>query len=224
MNNLRILNQELTRRRTPDTYSSELYPALLRSSSSHTPYSNDASGSPTTTLLLECVCECIWKGWVEALLSLERSVPAISKYGNIDNCLGEDKGKSPAKAHLDWCQSRFGRPHLAAFGHRLWPGDWLVGPLLCTSVPGLCMLICSVNWALFVSVTQDWIFCAFVLRLLLISSLFHVWVPVNQESPKLVEMVRNKSYDYFWWLNVMKRCRSWRFYFWLKDHQQHPHT
>ena len=33
--------------------------------------------------------------------------------------------------------------------------------------------------------------------LVLVFSLFCIWVPANQESPKLVEMVRNKSYDYF---------------------------
>ena len=71
-----------------------------------------------------------------------------------------------------------------------------MGPLEYTSVPGLRSSVCSVLWALFVSVTQDWIFCAFVLRLLLISFLFHVWVPAIQESPKLVEMVRNEPYSY----------------------------
>ena len=32
-------------------------------------------------------------------------------------------------------------------------------------------------------------------------------VPAIQESPKLMEMVRNKRYNYFWCLQVMKRCR-----------------
>ena len=58
-------------------------------------------------------------------------------------------------------------------------------------------LLCLVGPLL--SVTRDLIFCAFVLRLLLISSLFHVRVPANQESPKLVELIRIKPYNYFWW-------------------------
>ena len=33
-------------------------------------------------------------------------------------------------------------------------------------------------------------------------------VPAIPESPKLVEMIRNKSYNYFWCLKVMKSCRS----------------
>ena len=86
----------------------------------------------------------------------------------------------------------FGRPHLAAFG-RVTDRWVLISDM---SVPGLDTSVCSDNWAFFVSVTQDWIFCAFVLRLLLIFSIFHVWVPTNQESPKLMEMVRIKSYNY----------------------------
>ena len=71
-----------------------------------------------------------------------------------------------------------------------------MGPLQYTSVPGLHMSVFSINWALFVSVTRDRIFSAFVLRLLLILSLFHIWMPAIQESLKLVEMVRNEPYSY----------------------------
>jgi hypothetical protein len=62
-------------------------------------------------------------------------------------------------------------------------------------------------------------FVHFVLRLSSVLALFRVWVPAIQESPKLVEMISNKPYIYFWCLNVMKRCRSWQLYFWLKGRQ-----
>ena len=60
----------------------------------------------------------------------------------------------------------------------------------------------------FVSVMQGWILCAIMLRLLSIFVLIRVWVPAIQESPKVMETVRNKPYNYFWCLKVMKRCRS----------------
>ena len=138
-------------------------------------------------------------------LYLERSVPTIFRYGNVDNLFWEDKGESPAKLHLDWCQSRFGRtrgsagplaPLLATvFGREtdmwvLFPG--MYGPRSCTSV-------CCDEWALLVSVMQDEVFCVFMLRLVLVFSLFRVWVPANQESPKLVELIRIKPYNYFLW-------------------------
>ena len=44
----------------------------------------------------------------------------------------------------------------------------------------------------------DEVFCVFLLRLVLVFSLFRIWVPANQESPKLVEMVSNKPYSYVW--------------------------
>ena len=123
----------------------------------------------------------------------------------MDNCLGEDKGESPAKGHLDWIQSRFGRPLgsanplasplATAFA---WVTDrWVLFSGAC--VPGLCTSVCSDKWALLVSVTQDEVFCLFMLRLVLVFSLFHVWVLANQESPKLVELIRIKPYNYFWW-------------------------
>ena len=67
-----------------------------------------------------------------------------------------------------------------------------MGPLLSMSVPGFLLSVYSVLWALFVSVTQGWIFYAIVLRLLSVFTLFRVSVPAIQESPKLVEMIRNK--------------------------------
>ena len=66
------------------------------------------------------------------------------------------------------------------------------------SVLGLGWSVWSGLWALFVGITQHRIFYAFVLRLVYVFALFRVWVPAIQESPKLVEMVRNKPYNYFW--------------------------
>ena len=62
-------------------------------------------------------------------------------------------------------------------------------------VLGLCTLVCPVKWALLVSVTRDWIFYVFVLHLVYVFILFGIWVPANQESPKLVEFVRIKPYN-----------------------------
>ena len=42
--------------------------------------------------------------------------------------------------------------------------------------------------ALFVSVTQDWIICAFLLHSLVFSLGFRLWVPADHDSPKLVEL------------------------------------
>ena len=63
---------------------------------------------------------------------------------------------------------------------------------------GLCTLVCYVKWAHLVSVTQDEFFGVFLLRLVLVFSLFRVQVPTNQESPKLVELIRIKSNNYVW--------------------------
>ena len=147
----------------------------------------------------------MWRSY----LCLERSVPAIFRYGNIDNRLWEDKGESPAKVHLDWCQSRFGRP-IGSAGPTLPPlatafgwviGRWILGSF--AHGPGFDTSVCSVLWALFVSVTQGWVFCVIVSCLLSVFALFRVWVPAIQVSPKLVEMVRNKPYNYFWCLKVL---------------------
>ena len=69
---------------------------------------------------------------------------------------------------------------------------WVLFPDMCG--PGSCTSVFSNEWALLVSVTQDKVFCVFVLRFVLIFSLFHIWVLANQESPKLVEIVSNKPY------------------------------
>ena len=78
------------------------------------------------------------------------------------------------------------------------------GRLVCgpSSLVGWCRgwirRFCSDNGALFAGVMQDWIFCVLVLRLVYVFTLIQVWVPAIQESPKLVEMIRNKPYNYFW--------------------------
>ena len=132
--------------------------------------------------------------------------------------LGTDVGMArggdiPAKTQAGWRQSGTGRPRGSA-GPRAPPlappfvldtARW--APIFCMSVPGLCTLVCYVKWAHLVSVTQDEVFGVFLLHLVLVFSLFRVWVPANQESPKLVELIRIKSYSYVWWLNIVKRCR-----------------
>ena len=89
----------------------------------------------------------------------------------------------------------------------VWVSSWWV-LMSDWSVPALGWSVWSGLWALFVGMTQRRIFCAFVLRLSSVFVLFRVWVPAIQESPKLVEMVSIKPYNYFWCLKVMKRCRS----------------
>ena len=66
-----------------------------------------------------------------------------------------------------------------------------MGPLFCMSVPGFHFSVCSVLWALFVSVTQGWIFCAIVLRLLSVLpySVYGCLKSKNNENPwKLLEI------------------------------------
>ena len=90
----------------------------------------------------------------------------------------------------------------------IWVSAWWVLMSDYWSVPGLGWSVWSGLWALFVGMMQRWIFCASVLRLSSVFALFWVRVPAIQESPKLVEMVSIKPYNYFWCLKVMKRCRS----------------
>ena len=60
-------------------------------------------------------------------------------------------------------------------------GVWLVG------------LVCQVG--LFVSETHVAIFCAFLVRSLVFSFVFNLWVPADHNSPKLVEPISNKPYN-----------------------------
>ena len=147
---------------------------------------------------------CVRGGEGGPLYSANRSVPALNKYGNIVHRLGVDQIEFPAKDEAGWRQRGFSRPWGLA-DPRVPPlappfvldTAWWA-PILCTSVPGLCTLIFSVKWAHLVSVTQDEVFCVFLLRLVLVFSLFRVWVPANKESPKLVELIRIKFYNYVW--------------------------
>ena len=79
---------------------------------------------------------------------------------------------------------------------------------MCTLVLGLCTSVFSVKWAHLVSVTQDEVFCVFLLCLVLVFSLFRIWVPANQESPKLMELIRIKSYNYFWWFEISEKMQE----------------
>ena len=126
----------------------------------------------------------------------------------------EDKIVLPAKGWAVWRQSGAGRP-LGLAGRQVPPlaspfvldtARW--APILCMSVLGLYTSVFSVKWAHLVSVTHDEVFCVFLLCLVLVFSLFRIWVPANQESQKLVELIRIKSYNYVWCLIDRKSCES----------------
>ena len=74
-------------------------------------------------MMMECL-----RGCVGLLLKLQRSVPAINKFGNMDNCLLEDKNELPAKSQPGSLPCGVGRTLLAASGHHLLLGLCLVGP------------------------------------------------------------------------------------------------
>ena len=163
-------------------------PAILRSSSSHTPYSNDTSGSPSTTSSPACVVSLLvslersqgrslysLKGRFPPSLSMETSITIVERIGGNLLPRGTWTGFSPGSA------DPLTLPFATAFAQVT--NSWVLGPFTCG--PQFCTSVCFDNWALFLSVTQVWIFCAFVLRLVLvlIFSLFHVWVPTNQEPP-----------------------------------------
>ena len=142
---------------------------------------------------------CVERGEGGPFYSPNRSVPALNKYGNIVHRLGMDQIKFPASGSAGPQVPPLAPPFILVTG---W---W--APILCMSVPGLCTSVFSVKWAHLVSVTQDEVFCVFLLRLMLVFSLFRVWVPANQESPKLVELIRINSYIYIWCLIDRKSCR-----------------
>ena len=110
----------------------------------------------------------------------------------------EDKISLPTKTQRVWMPGGVGRPPRAASGHRPSLVHCLVGPDVRWSVPGLGWSIWSSLWASFACVTQRQIICAMALRLLSIFALFRVWVSAIQDSPKLVEIVSNKPYNYIW--------------------------
>ena len=57
------------------------------------------------------------------------------------------------------------------------------------------MPVYSSLWALFVGETQAAIFCAFLVRSLVFSFVFNLWVPTDHNSPKLVEPISNKPHN-----------------------------
>ena len=136
--------------------------------------------------------------------SPRRTVPARIKDGNTGHRLHDDKEDLPAKMHLDGLQGWFGRTSGSA-GPRAPPlappfildtARW--APILSMSVSGFCTSDFLIKWAHLASVMQDEVFCMFMLHLMLVFPLFRVWVPANQESPKLVEPVSIKPYNYIW--------------------------
>ena len=133
--------------------------------------------------------------------SPRRSVPAKIKKETCGHRLLEDKIESPAKAHLDGSPSGFGRPKGLA-GPRLHPPRpiflWLADRWALVLSLGCILLgtpVSSGLWALFVGETQAAIFCAFLVRLLVFSFVFNLWVPADHNSPKLVEPISNKPYN-----------------------------
>ena len=135
---------------------------------------------------------CVRWGEGGPLYSANRSVSALNKYGNIVHRLGVDQIEFPAKDEAGWRQRGFGRPWGLA-DPRVPPlappfildtARW--APILCTLVSGLCTSVFSVKWALLLSVTQDAIFCGFLLHILCVFILFPTCVPAINNSPTLV--------------------------------------
>ena len=137
------------------------------------------------------------EGLPTSFYSLDRSVPVRIKYGNIWEPPNVDKTILIAKARVIWRQHGAGRPCGSA-SPRVPPfvldTAWWA-PILCMSVPGFCTSVFSLKCAHLVSVTLDAIFCALLLCLVFVFFLFHLWVPANQDSPKLMELVRIKPYN-----------------------------
>ena len=141
------------------------------------------------------------EGLPTSFYSLDRSVLAGNKYGNIEHHLRVDKNELPAKTEADWRQHGAGRPCGSAgpWASPLTPpfildtAKW--APNLCMSVPGLCSSVFSVKWAHFEGETRDGIFCVFFSAFTCVFIIFHQWVPADHNSPKLVELVRIKPYN-----------------------------
>jgi len=68
-------------------------------------------------------------------------------------------------------------------------------PFSDTSVAGVGWSVCSIMWASFVSETQNMIFCVFFPVFTCVFLIFHLWVPTDHISQKLVELVRIKPYN-----------------------------
>ena len=141
---------------------------------------------------------CVVRGEGGSFYSPRRSVPARNKYGNIWEPPYVDKIILPAKTRVIWRQHGAGRPCGSA-SPRVPPfvldTAWWA-PILCMSVLGLCMSVFSIKWTSFGCVTQQRCFCVSLLCLLRIFMLFLTCVPAINNSPTLVEFVRNNSYHY----------------------------
>ena len=145
---------------------------------------------------------CVRGGEGGSFYSRRRSVPGGDKGGNVDNRLLDDKHELPAKTEANWRRSGAGRPCGSA-GPQVSPlappfvldtAKW--APNLCMSVPGLCSSIFFVKWAHFEGEMWAGIFCVFFFVFTCVFIIFHQWVPADHNSPKLVELVRIKPYNY----------------------------
>ena len=112
-----------------------------------------------------------------------------------------------------------GRPYSEAVWAHLWLVHSLWDPYVDHGVHGQ-KLIWYVIWALNPCVTQDMIFCAFILCSLCFFILFRTCVPAINNSLTLVELISNNSYSYYWCLFFKCLCRSCDIYFALNSCQQ----
>ena len=135
-------------------------------------------------------CECmVLRGEGGSFYSLRRSVPTKIKKKTCGHRLLEDKIESPTKAHLDESPSGFGRPQMALPQAHLPLACWQVGSGLipCVHLAWHTRFVWFVGP--FLSEMQVMIFYAFLVRLLVFSFVFHLWVPADHNSPKLAELI-----------------------------------
>ena len=205
-----------TRWREADTSGSS--PILLLA---HSLYSSDTSG--VLLLLLQQVNgvvngECLERVCGGSLYSSKGQFPPSTNMGTCQTAIR--RIRSAFLPNFTWRHLHVGSadplwpPLATAF---VWVSVWLAW---CQMVGDGAWLV-SLVWfeGLHCMYYAGWDRLRLCLHIRRIFFLFQIWVPAIQESPKLVEMIRNKPYNYFWCLKVMKRCRSWRLYFWLKDRQ-----
>ena len=153
-------------------------------------------------------CECLERVCGGPFYSSKGRFPPSSNMGTCQTDIRRIRSAFPPNftgKHLHVGSADSLWPPLAtAF---IWVSAWwvLMSNGRCQGLVGWFGLVCGPPFA---CVTQHWIFCSIVLRLLSVFALFWVCVPAIQESPKLVEIVRNKPYNCFWCLKAMKRCRS----------------
>ena len=208
MNNLRILNQELTRRRTLDTYSSELYPSRYKTKrgrhvrlfSDPPPHTLPTQMMQVGVLLLLFFLNVYvngiergeWrpfyslKGRFPTSLSMETLITALERIRENHRLRRTWTGASLGSAGPTW------PPLATAFGRVT--DRWVLFFDICG--PGSCMWVFSDEWALLVSVMQDWIsmhlHCVLCIFL---SYSTHGCLQIKNHQ-KLVELVRFKPYNY----------------------------